>query len=188
MRMKLAALAGLTLLAPASALGDELYFKAEGGLGVAGSVENDLIEADLEAGWQAGGGLGYDFAGPLRLEADLFYTDNDIDTEGLGFDASASSFGGFVTVLADLGSGPVRPFVGAGVGYVNGELEAAAQGVTLSTDESAVGFVGRAGLTFARSPTLAWDIGYRLQYAEFDDTEATTHAITAAIRFASPSR
>lgn len=184
MKMHIAAatLAAL-LFAPASAYADGLYGKAEGGVGFSGTLDDSGLSADLETGYQLGGAIGYAYPSGLRLEGELAYTKNDIDTQGLGVDADVSAVAGFANVYYDFGKGKVRPFVGAGIGYAQGEASASAGGFTLSTDGSGVAYQLRAGVSFATSENVAWDIGYRYISADIEDTEAEIHGATVGVRF-----
>lgn len=181
-RILMAALAASVAM-PSVAAAQGLYGKADVGVGFSGSLEAEGESLDLETGYQVGGAVGYAYPNGLRIEGELAYTTNDIDVQGAPISADLSAFGAFANAYYDFGTGKIRPFVGAGLGYVNGELELSGGGDSFSGDGSGVGYQAKAGISFAASDRLVWEVGYRYLSADINDVEVEIQGATVGARF-----
>jgi opacity protein-like surface antigen len=165
------------------------YVRFGGGIGMSGSVEGDDDSVNLEPGLQAHGAFGYEFDGPVRLEAEALYLENPIDTDGAVFeglgvnDVTASAAGSFANLFVDLSEGKVRPFIGGGAGFVRGEFAASNGDITASTHEDAAAYQLMVGAAMDLGSNTTLDVGYRMFNADFDDVATTVHSIGATIRF-----
>ncbi|MEL7274160.1 MAG: outer membrane beta-barrel protein [Pseudomonadota bacterium] len=148
-------------------------FDAESRFGVLGTTVGNAYDT----GYNFSVALGYGFnpAGLVnfRAEAELGYTQLDIDSHtvaGLGKfsggDATgdASAVYGLANGYVDYSLGAITPFVSAGVGY--GQLDLSQQGVTptgVVMNDSAGGLAWQvgAGAAFAVTDSVTVDLGYR---------------------------
>jgi opacity protein-like surface antigen len=123
-------------------------------------------DVTFDTGYGAGLAAGYDF-GPARLEIEGSYRRNKADQIEQG-NASFDADGDLevrallVNAYADFATGGmVTPYLGAGIGYAEVEVED-------HDDEVFAGQVG-AGVLFALTPAIAVDLGYRFMMT--DDPE-----------------
>jgi opacity protein-like surface antigen len=204
--------------APTPVAASGWYFSGFGG---ANWMENTSFDVDLGAGVAAitnkydtgfvvGGAFGYDFGqamGPLgmRLEGELSYRDNDVDTHVLGgvdlagSAGSTSALAGMANVLFDFNTGgPFSFYGGGGVGVANVEFDSHSAGGTtvLNDDDTVFAWQAIAGVGFEVSPGWVLDVQYRYFNASdvsltstpvagsvSSSTDYESHAVVAGIRW-----
>ncbi len=189
-----AAAAAVMTFAALPAAAQELYAQGNLGFTAAGQadVEADLGdlsgsgEIDFENGWLASAALGSGFRA-VRVEAEVIYSKNDVDEEGFD-DVSVEHLGLLANVLYDIPmDGAFRPYVGAGVGIGNTQVELGDD----DADDTGLAWQLRAGAVFGAEEGVQWDVGYRyLNLADFEfsetdaslDAEAAVHALTVGVR------
>lgn len=130
-------LLSMLLVFPALALADGPYITGLGGYTFVPDLDGefggqDIGQASMSDGWKAGGSLGYDF-GSIRIEAESFYGENDIDSISsaliptLTGNGEASIFAAMGNIFYDFemeGSG-LTPYLGGGVGWAEVHIQGA---------------------------------------------------------------
>ena len=163
-------------------LSAELYLRA-------GLLYNDSGDLALDGttnvaeGWDDGVGfnaaVGYRLT-VLRLEGELVYFDTSLgglDDVGVDLDADLTRLSGFANVFVEMPGLPfVNPYLGAGVGVTNFEVETNGTftpgeglpiNLTTSADEMKFSFQAMAGLRFSFAETVSAYLGVR--YLAIDD-------------------
>jgi len=168
-----ALLAGFVLLASTtSALAAGPYIGAAGGMTI--FHDSDLKNAagttatvsyDKGFGFNVSGG--YNFDG-FRCEGEFGYKKADVDTVGI-----VSISGGDATFMSYMVNGyydikttepAITPYIGAGLGLINGELNDNGQ----KADDNVFGYQVVAGIGFNVNKNVAIDLSYRFQGAASD--------------------
>lgn len=125
-------------------------------------------EVTFEHGYGGGVAAGYDF-GPARLEIEGGYRHNSADeVEFAGGKADADGdleiFTVFANAYVDFNfGGTSTPYLGAGIGYADVELD--------DRDDDVLAGQLAAGVIFPVSPTVSIDLGYRFVMFEDPDFE-----------------
>ncbi|HET9160477.1 MAG TPA: outer membrane beta-barrel protein [Caulobacteraceae bacterium] len=183
--LALSAFTGLAALA-APAMAQQQpgeYLQVSAGAGVGGTVHlsvDDSVLGQARHGEQTKTGpfvsvaAGRSLPNGFAVEVEALYLENKIETEDingfLGFplDAQAKTYAVMVNGLYAIGkTGPVVPYVGAGVGW--GKSTYKAVGETQS--DNGLVWQARAGLALPMSDKVTWDFGYRyLEAPEFKKT------------------
>ncbi len=153
-----------------------------------GSAVSLNTEVSFEAGWNAGGAIGYDF-GMFRTDFEFGYRKNGL--ESITWDGISESLTENITVMSYLANGyfdfdtstAFTPYVGFGVGFANIEIPA-------DTD-SVFAYKITAGLEYALSPAFSLTGDYTFfgtSDSKFTDSGVTieseydSHNINAGIR------
>lgn len=142
------------------------YVRGEVGATSGGQVDADTGAIDLDDGWIVGGGGGYAFNNGVRVEGELLYVDNDLDTASGG---DSSMVGAFANVAYEFNNtGRIRPFIGAGVGFAQVSYD---DGVT---DDDDIGFAyqAKAGVAYDINERMTAELAYR--YIAVTDVEFDT--------------
>lgn len=190
-------LVGLLLMASTtSALAAGPYIGATGGVSIIhdGDISVTGIgtaEAEYDAGFGFNITAGYNFE-PARLEFEFGYKNADMDKiSGPGgslsvSDTEVSVMSFMVNALYDFKTkSAFTPYVGAGLGILNGELEE--QGY--EADDTQFGYQLIVGAAYNINKNLAIDLSYRFQHAPSDfsnegvDIEYMSSNIMAGIRY-----
>jgi OOP family OmpA-OmpF porin len=145
-----------------------------------GSVSDGIISEpfspDLEEEWMGGVGLGYAMRNGFRLEGELSYRQNDweptaLPAFGTGASGDATSLALMGNLLYDFNrDGRLQPYLGVGVGAarVNIGIDAAQE-----SEDTTVAYQGMAGISYAATERLTFDLGYRYFMApDVDASEA----------------
>ncbi len=155
------------------------------------------FDFDVDPGFVIGAAIGVGLANHFRFEGELAWHDSSIDDPQ--FFAPGESLNiGVLSIMAngyydlDL-NGPLRPYVGAGLGF--GFIEAEGDlGFGLVDEDTDIGFAYQlmGGLAFDVSPRAALTLGYRyfgmtdpdvsVAGANFQ-TEFTSHEFLVGVRF-----
>ncbi|MGB9081873.1 MAG: outer membrane beta-barrel protein [Desulfuromonadaceae bacterium] len=167
-------LAGVLLLAStASAFAAGPYIGVAGGVSIVHDSDDtipgfykDTIGYDTGYGFNLS--AGYSFDG-FRLEGEYGYKTADVkDISGYsvsGVDASFNSFmvNGYYDIKTNSAA---TPFIGAGLGLINGEVDFDGYGYTV--DDTVLGYQLMAGVGFDLNKNVTLDVSYRLQGAASD--------------------
>jgi len=163
---------------------------------------------NYDTGWNVSGNVGYAFGGPFRLELEVAYRDNDVDSVTFaggrlpGATGSMNSLSAMVNGYFDIETGTnFVPYIGAGIGYsrvtANG-ITATGLGGTVDEDDSKFAYQGIVGVSYWFSPELALTADYRY-FATQDpkfrvgsstvETEYKTHNVMVGLtlRFPEPA-
>ena len=175
----------------ANAQGTGIYFS--GNLGGIRVMDSDVTwydgfqdEAKFDTGIVTTVAIGWDFGIGLRPEFELGFRFNEVDRQfpnGIGGEIYSSSIMG--NLFFDfIPHQRVSPFIGAGVGFANVEVDLDFWG---SDDDTVFAYQFMAGLSFAVSRNINIDLQYRYfatEDPEFDffESEYKTHSVMGGIR------
>ena len=123
---------------------------------------------NTDEGFNVGLRAGYEW-GPLRLEEEFTYRQNDITRANLGgfstnVNGSRTSYAFMTNVIYDFTLGwPITPHIGAGIGAVilRDGYSAPIVGTVVSNTSTQFGYQAIAGVRYNINPALAFDIDYR---------------------------
>ncbi|MBN4016631.1 OmpA family protein [Rhodospirillaceae bacterium AH-315-P19] len=172
---------------------DAWYLRLQGGGNFAGDQDIDGIlgttfarQSEFSSGYVAGVALGHGF-GPIRLEGEFLYRENDVDglVGGPGMVSGDRSIRSFTAnVLYDFYSLTLSPdrsldlYVGAGLGIANVSFNGVAEGgaALLDADDSVFAYQAIFGVSHALSDRLSINLDYR--YLTTVNPEFVTAAAT----------
>jgi opacity protein-like surface antigen len=182
------------------------YASVNGGIGTLNDADakgaDGTLEFDTDPGIALTGALGYDFGANFRMETELAYQQNDIDTINLKGTGRGVKAAGEISSISGLLNGyydftnisPVTPFVSAGIGLTKAELKdvGAFSGnrYLYLLDEpngTAMAYQVGGGFSYALNYNLALDLKYRYFSAvdlKLDDVEFdySSHNVYGGIR------
>jgi opacity protein-like surface antigen len=166
------------------------------------------IDQSYDTGYFFGGMVGYDFNGAspgFRVEAELNYLQADIRSHrrgGTTFNGSSATgdtsiLAGFASVYYDLPfSTGITPFVGAGLGIANVDLEdhgIAGPGTFMEDSGNAFAWHVTAGADIAMTDAASLELGYRYLAVEGVDltavdgtgnsVDADSHVLFAGVKY-----
>jgi opacity protein-like surface antigen len=175
--------------------------KAKGGWYVSGGIGYNIVDDvdvtggsfQFDDGYLVQGAIGYDTGdvtsyGKFRVEAEIGYSENDNDSVTAGA-VTAQAGGQFEqtsymvnTYIDFIPGGTVRPYLGVGLGIVDGEQNITAVGVTASSSGTEFAYRGLAGLSWHLDDNWALDLGYR--FTAYDaNGDVENHALISGIRY-----
>jgi len=176
---------------PVPAYAGGWYFSAFGGANWLDNTSFDIagpatVANDYDTGFVVGGAIGYDMGpamGPfgLRLEAELSYRDNDVDSHSVGGAAQplptggTSALAGMGNILFDFNTGsPFTIYGGGGLGVANVEFDGHGAGgtVLMNDDDTVFAWQAIAGVGFEVAPGWVLDVQYR--YFNASDVSLTS--------------
>ncbi|MEE8515291.1 MAG: outer membrane beta-barrel protein [Alphaproteobacteria bacterium] len=138
------------------------------------------LTADFDNGWGLAGAVGYKYPSGLRLEGEISFRDNEVDsvsgvTTGSG---DVSSFGFMANVLYDFGNGKIVPYIGAGIGLAHVSFDAISPvgGSVVDDSDTVFAYQGIAGLAVPLNDLVALSLDYR--YFATADPDTTTDSGT----------
>jgi opacity protein-like surface antigen len=148
--------------------------------GDAGEALNYNIDTASDAGFIVGGAIGTHLTDAVRVELEVAYSENDVDTlrysgpqnDGTNYDGSGSF--ALLTFMANLWydipiSEAVYPYVGGGAGLAIIDADdviyddESATGDVYDSSEVAFAFQLGAGLRWQAFENITFDVGYRLR-------------------------
>jgi opacity protein-like surface antigen len=166
-----------------------------------GGTDYDHAEITLEDGYSLSGGMGYNLGNGLRVEAEIGSFKSDTDTitfpdANIDDDAPGSlkAMYGMVSAWYSFDTGSIRPFVGAGVGMIEANMDSGPYFGDKSVDDSDSAFAWQVGggLEMDLASNLQLVARYRyVSSSDFtvqdsDNTDVTSsldaHIIDAGIR------
>ncbi len=114
----------------------------------------------FDTGYLIGGAFGYAWEQGWRGEFALDYRDNDIDENDLTGDMTSLAFmlNGYYQLPVDF---PVKPYIGAGIGWARVDLDAKSSGSEVVEDDDIdFAYQVMAGITYEINPAIAVGAGY----------------------------
>lgn len=166
------------------------------------------VSNSYDTGWVGSLAVGTQFnLGGLtpRGEIEVGYSQSDVDSHdvaGVGtFDGSAASgktsvLYGLVNGYIDFLDGPIKPYVGAGIGVGHVKFDNhGVTGVGTVLDDSGTGFAWQVGggVSYAFTPQMTADLGYRyfnvenVELTAIDgtdsDVDVRSHQVTIGLRY-----
>lgn len=192
MRKSLSALAVMAavLVAPA-ANAESWYAGGFGGLNFAhdGAVNGAGVEAGYDMGFAVGGYAGFYVQENVRLEGELSYRANDLDSVGgVAIGGEVETLALMVNALFDVKlESAVEPYLGAGIGFADVDYSIA--GLGYDDTVLAVQMIAGAGIEIAPATQLTVD--YRLLLTDdlrvgsgvgFGRVEYTNSAVLVGLR------
>ncbi len=162
------------------------YGRVDGGYSVDGEIDfNNGATYDLDDDWMAGGGVGYAFSRGFRLEGELSYRTNELDT----YPADISATSAMLNLYYDFNrGGRFEPYVGVGIGATDLEFDGTPEDIDIGGAWQAI-----AGVAIGLTDRLDLDIGYRyFQGIELEwddgvgssgDFDYTHQAVTVGLRW-----
>lgn len=167
------------------------YVSLYGGVALPGDYKVEDATLKFDTGFIIDGTIGYDF-GPARADLSIGYQQSGLDkVEFNGDEASPDDVdGSALTVLAngyydiDAGSG-ILPYVTAGLGIANLDIEAHTDDGDVSTDETVFAWQVGAGVGVELGDGFTFDLGYRYLRPEGlkNDGSWESHNILAGVRY-----
>ena len=148
------------------------YVRGDVGATAGGEFDEDAAAIDMDDGWAAGIGGGYEFANGLRAEGELLYLSNDLDSDVV--DGETKTTGAFANVAYDFNrAGRIRPFVGAGVGFAQVDYDDG----TVDDDDIGFAYQAKAGLAYDINERMTTEVAYR--YIGVTDVEFGSNAASS---------
>jgi len=169
-------LTGLLLAASATtAMAAGPYIGVSGGVSILHDQDikrplGTTSTAELKTGYGFNVNAGYDFE-PVRVEFEFGYKQADVDkfTSGGGSTPGSGSDTTFISYMANAyydfkNSSKVTPYVGAGIGVLNGEF----RDPGFKSDDTVFGYQLIAGAAYNVTRNVALELSYRFQGAASD--------------------
>ncbi|GGD06134.1 outer membrane beta-barrel protein [Pyruvatibacter mobilis] len=190
-----AAIAAAALLGANAAQAEDgnWYVSAGGGANWIGDQSSNGVTADYDAGYTVLGAVGYDFGdsetGSFRVEGEISWTKNDVDQVTInGVNANiggdTEQWGFMMNALYDFMPGSTfRPYIGAGLGVVDGETELNRAGVTVSGNSTEFAYRGLVGVGIGLGENTTLDLGYRHTRVTGDNDDFGNNTVIAQVRF-----
>ncbi len=187
-------LSSLAVSSPARALGPTdvlgipgVYITGSAGGGtledfdIREQTTNNVFRADPLAGYSVSGAAGLDF-GIIRLEGEVFYNDNELDSFGGffgNFDGTVQTLAGMGNIFLDIPTGiGITPFIGGGIGYADVEADISSGFASLVNDsDGGLAWQLRAGIAFAIFPYTDLTLGYRYFVTEDLDMQNASGSV-----------
>lgn len=120
----------------------------------------------FNTGWAAVGALGYGLGNGFRVESEIGYRQSDVNKANTGAaSGKAKAYHLMVNGLYDFNLGwPVTPYVGAGVGVARVNFDSVTvplAGRTIDDTATTFAYQGIAGVAYAITQNLKFDVSYR---------------------------
>lgn len=151
-----------TLIAASSGTNAQnFYFGVQGGLNFThdGEVDNSGVDLSFDTGYAIGAVFGYDMGNQFRLEGELTYRANDMESlAGIPVVGEMTSTALMGNVFYDFATGgPWTPYLGGGLGAASVSFVSA---VDVSETVLAYQFIGGIGYNLSPTVVLAFDYRY----------------------------
>ena len=137
------------------------------------------VTSEFEDGYGVGVAVGMKLPSRFRVEGELFWQENDIDSGRVGpvqlsdfggLNGDIGVWGGMVNGYYDFLEGPLVPFVGLGVGYAQVDANVNVADISLVDDDDTVlAYQGILGVSYEFMPNLQGVLAYR--YLSLDDPQ-----------------
>jgi opacity protein-like surface antigen len=145
-------------------------------------------EVEYEWGFAVNGSIGIPFD-PFRLELQYTFSQADTDDERAEYNVMSLMLNGYYDFT--MPSAPVSPFVGAGIGYIYGDVQGRILGMgdRIDDHDTALGYQLTAGVTRKINDYLDLDLYYRFQssFSDFElgelEAEYQASMIFASLRY-----
>lgn len=188
------AIAASALLGATAAQAEDggIYASIGGGVNWVDEISNNGVSMDFESGYSILAAVGYDYGssetGNLRVEGEVSWTQNDLDSATalgttLNLGGELEQWGFMVNALYDfLPESGVRPYLGVGIGVMDGDISATVAGRTASSDGTNFAYRGLAGVGVSLGDNVTLDVGYRFTGVTADEN-INNNAAIAQVRF-----
>ena len=137
------------------------------------------VISKFEDGYGVGVALGMKLPSRFRVEGELFWQENDIDSGRLGpvqlsvlggLNGDVGVWGGMVNGYYDFLEGPLVPFIGVGVGYAQVDAKVNLGDISvIDDDDTVLAYQGILGVSYDFMPNLQGVLAYR--YLSLDDPQ-----------------
>ena len=186
------ALSGMLLVAPppaaTAAEAGPLYVGLFGGYVMPDDLENGA-DISLDNSWALGvkGGYIVPTFKWLAVELEFAYlAEQDLDQAGYAGDFSANNL--MLNFIFRYPDGKIHPYIGAGIGWSWGEINATGPGGTVDETDNALAWQLLLGVTFEITPSWSAELSYRYMQAEYEfgggsDTTSTNHMFLIGVNF-----
>jgi outer membrane protein OmpA-like peptidoglycan-associated protein len=173
------------ILGTAAAVAQEQGWYIGAGAGVTFPDSADIsggavsTDADFDTGWAGVGSLGYAYGNGLRTEIEVGYRQNDIgDLSGVaGGTGDSDALNAMINGLYDFhNSSDFTPYVGAGIGWLNLNLDGVTPvgGATLDDSDDVLAYQGIVGIGYSLTEQIDLFVDYR--YLGTEDASMRTSA------------
>ncbi len=175
----------------------EMYFSGNVGIGWVDDISLtdgvETIDLSFDPGYGVSAAFGHAYSNGFRTEIEFNYFSSDLDEVTVVGEGSAS-LNGDGTVVAVMVNGlydfmpgqTFNPFVGAGVGYANAEIDL----LGISEDDDVFAYQLIAGVAFKLTERLTSDVQYRyfgtedLEFEDVTDADSVnTHNLMVGLRY-----
>lgn len=187
------ALSGMLLFAPpptaTAAEAGPFYVGLFGGYVMPDDLENGA-DISLDNSWALGLKGGYIVPTVKWLAVELEYAylaEQDLDQAGYSGDLSANNL--MFNIIARYPEGKIHPFLGVGIGWSWGELNATGPGGAVDDTDNAFAWQLMAGVDFEITPQWSAELSYRYQRADYEfgdsgsDAKSTNHMFLIGVNF-----
>lgn len=133
-----------------------------------------ILSTNYETGIGLGGRLGYDF-GNIRVDGEIAFRHNIVsDILGVSTQGNALALSYMVNGYFDFPiDGPVKPYIGGGVGFSTVFLDIVASGARIADDrESVLAYQLSGGIGYEINPRTIVTLGYRFFATEDPEIES----------------
>jgi opacity protein-like surface antigen len=137
------------------------------------------VISKFEDGYGVGVALGMKLPSRFRVEGELFWQENDIDSGRLGpvqlsalggLNGDVGVWGGMLNGYYDFMDGPLVPFIGLGVGYAQVDANVNLGDISvIDDDDTVLAYQGILGVSYDFMPNLQGVLAYR--YLSLDDPQ-----------------
>lgn len=137
------------------------------------------VISKFEDGYGVGVALGMKLPSRFRVEGELFWQENDIDSGRLGpvqlsvlggLNGDVGVLGGMLNGYYDFLEGPLVPFIGLGVGYAQVDANVNLGDISvIDDDDTVLAYQGILGVSYDFMPNLQGVLAYR--YLSLDDPQ-----------------
>lgn len=137
------------------------------------------VISKFEDGYGVGVALGMKLPSRFRVEGELLWQENDIDSGRLGpvqlsvlggLNGDVGVWGGMVNGYYDFLEGPLVPFIGVGVGYTQVDAKVNLGDISvIDDDDTVLAYQGILGVSYDFMPNLQGVLAYR--YLSLDDPQ-----------------
>lgn len=137
------------------------------------------VISKFDDGYGLGVALGTKLPSGFRVEGELFWQENDIDSGRLGpvqlsalggLNGDVGVWGGMLNGYYDFLEGPLVPFIGLGVGYAQVDAKVNLGDISvIDDDDTVLAYQGILGVSYDFMPNLQGVLAYR--YMALDDPE-----------------
>lgn len=193
MRIATLALLGalIVLGSHSGASAQSIYYGLHGGLNLShdsdGTSGGVTTESVYDPGFAVGGFAGYDLGSGLRIEGELTYRVNDVDTVGgINLDGDFSSLAFMANGFYDfeVGGSPFVPYFGGGIGAaIVSANDIGSSGLTIVDDDDTVfAYQLSVGVGYELSPTVTLTADYRY-FATADAEIVNTFGVPADVEY-----
>lgn len=142
------------------------------------------VISEFDDGYGVGVAIGMKLPSRVRVEGELFWQENDIDSGRLGpvqlsalggLNGDVGVWGGMLNAYYDFLDGPLVPFVGLGVGYAQVDAKVNLGDISvIDDDDTVLTYQGILGVSYEFTPNVQGVLAYR--YLSLDDPEFKNQA------------